>query len=343
VAATTTFPCGSCTTSASCQRALDGADRASRVGSLRTWYGAVSSGGLQAAERASREPRPRAVRPDVMRAVVARGPGRFAVEQVDRPRGRAGREVEAAGGVPRRPDALHGSATRGGARLAVHARARAARPGRQRDGRFPVGNGVTAEVKLQCGTAPPARAPRSTCARTGRTWQRRCRAPSRSWSSARRARVHAVPETLTTRQASCRADGLRVHAVRRAGSVRDRVAVAGLGGLARSRCTPPGRRGSPRHRVVAADEKAAGRPTRYDAPPTRRRRGVRHRPGRERLGGRRRRTAARAVRAGGRVGALRPSTTARCHWTSTCLRSSASCPSAAVIWRPAASPRRCSC
>ena len=170
-----------------------------------------------------------------MRAVVARGPGRFAVEQVEPPDAGLVVEVEAAGVCAadrmlftgRHPwGALDWPFTPGhellGRVLAT-------------DGRFPVGTRVTAEVKLPCGTCTACRRDEQhLCPRGAHLGGAQVPgAFAESLALPGNARVHAVPEALTTRQAVLAEPmACALHAVRRAG-VRDgdRVAIAGLGGL----------------------------------------------------------------------------------------------------------------
>jgi L-iditol 2-dehydrogenase len=170
-----------------------------------------------------------------MRAVVARGPGRFAVEQVDTPGAGLVVEVEAAGVCAadrmlftgRHPwGALDWPFTPGHELL-----------GRvvTTDGRHPVGTRITAEVKLPCGDcAACERAQEHLCPTGAHLGSARVPgAFAEQVALPERARVHVVPESLTTRQAVLAEPmACAVHAVRRAG-VRpgDRVAVAGLGGL----------------------------------------------------------------------------------------------------------------
>ena len=169
-----------------------------------------------------------------MRAVVARGPGAFAVEQVDEPSGELVVEVEAAGVCAadrmlftgRHPWGVLGWPFTPGHELLGRVVAT--------DGRLPVGARVTAEVKLPCGS----------CAACGRGEQHLCPhglhlgsgipgAFAERLALPPTAVVHEVPVALSTRQAVLAEPmACALHAVRRAG-VRpgDRVAVAGLGGL----------------------------------------------------------------------------------------------------------------
>jgi len=170
-----------------------------------------------------------------MRAVVARGPGRFAVEQVDRPEAGLVVEVEAAGVCAADRMLFTGRHPWGALDWPFT-------PGHElvgrvvsTDGRFPLGTRVTAEVKLPCGD----------CAACRRAEEHLCSHGAHLGGAAvpggfaervglpERARVHVVPDELSTRQAVLAEPmACAVHAVRRAG-VRpgDRVAVAGLGGL----------------------------------------------------------------------------------------------------------------
>ena len=170
-----------------------------------------------------------------MRAVVARGPGRFAVEQLDAPTAGLVVDVEAAGVCAadrmlftgRHPwGALDWPFTPGHELL-----------GRvvATDGRHPVGTRVTAEVKVPCGDCVACERDEGHLCPAGvhlggaqlpGAFAEKVALPGR-------AQVHVVPESLTTRQAVLAEPmACALHAVRRAG-VRpgDRVAVAGLGGL----------------------------------------------------------------------------------------------------------------
>lgn len=169
-----------------------------------------------------------------MRAVVARGPGAFAVEQVDAPAGGLVVEVEAAGVCAadrmlftgRHPWGVLAWPFTPGHELLGRVVAT--------DGRLPVGTRVTAEVKLPCGACAACRRDQTHLCSDGLhlgsgipgAFAERLALPAH-------AVVHAVPDALTTRQAVLAEPmACALHAVRRAG-VRpgDRVAVAGLGGL----------------------------------------------------------------------------------------------------------------
>jgi 2-desacetyl-2-hydroxyethyl bacteriochlorophyllide A dehydrogenase len=106
---------------------------------------------------------------------------------------------------------------------------------RSTDGRVPVGTRVTAEVKLPCSRCDACRrGEEHLCPRGEHLGGARVPgAFAELVALPERARVHAVPEALTTRQAVLAEPmACAVHAVRRAGvRAGDRVAVAGLGGL----------------------------------------------------------------------------------------------------------------
>lgn len=114
--------------------------------------------------------------------------------------------------------------------------------------RFPAGTRVTAEVKLPCGSCEwCGRDERHLCPHGRHLGSGIAGAFAERVALPHEAVVHAVPDALTTRQAVLAEPmACALHAVRRAG-VRpgDRVAVAGLGGSVRSRCTPLGRRVPP--------------------------------------------------------------------------------------------------
>jgi len=169
-----------------------------------------------------------------MRAVVARGPGAFAVEDAPEPGEDLVVEVEAAGvcaadrmlWTGRHPwGALSWPFTPGHELLGRVVRS---------DGRFAVGTRVTAEVKLGCGSCPACTREQAHLCPHGRhlgsdlpgAFAERVGLPAQSL-------VHPVPTSLTTRQAVLAEPmACAVHAVRRAGvQPGDRVAIAGLGGL----------------------------------------------------------------------------------------------------------------
>ena len=173
-----------------------------------------------------------------MRAVVARGPGRFAVEQVDQvepPVGGLVVEVEAAGVCAADRMLFTGRHPWGELEWPFT-------PGHELlgrvvgdGGRLPAGTRVTAEVGLPCGACEACRRSQEhLCAaavhlggaQVPGAFAERVALPDS-------ARVHVVPDGLTTQQAVLAEPmACAVHAVRRAG-VRpgDRVAVVGLGGL----------------------------------------------------------------------------------------------------------------
>ena len=169
-----------------------------------------------------------------MRAVVARGPGAFAVEQVDDPTGGTVVDVEAAGVCAADRMLFTGRHPWGTLPWPFT-------PGHEllgrvvsEDGRLPVGTRVTAEVKLPC----------RSCAACGRGDGHLCPTGRHLGSGipgafAERlalpveAVLHVVPDGLSVRQAVLAEPmACALHAVRRAGvQPGDRVAVAGLGGL----------------------------------------------------------------------------------------------------------------
>jgi 2-desacetyl-2-hydroxyethyl bacteriochlorophyllide A dehydrogenase len=169
-----------------------------------------------------------------VRAVVAHGPERFVVSEVDEPADALVVEVEAAGVCA--ADRMLWSGRHPWGELAWPFV-----PGHEllgrvvaSDGRVPVGARVTAEVKLPCGRC-------SACARgqdhlcpfgvhlgsgiPGAFAERVGLPPA--------ARVHVVPDDLPTASAVLAEPmACALHAVRRAGvRAGDRVAIAGLGGL----------------------------------------------------------------------------------------------------------------
>lgn len=169
-----------------------------------------------------------------MRAVVARGPGAFAVEQVDEPTGGLVVEVEAAGVCAADRMLFTGRHPWGALPWPFT-------PGHEllgrvlvSDGRLPVGARVTAEVTLPCGACTACSRGEQHLCPTGRhlgsgipgAFAERLSLPAD-------ARVHRVPDGLTTRQAVLAEPmACALHAVRRAGvQPGDRVAVAGIGGL----------------------------------------------------------------------------------------------------------------
>lgn len=169
-----------------------------------------------------------------MRAVVARGPGSFTVEDVPDPVGGLVVEVEAAGVCA--ADRMLFSGGHPWGELAWPFT-----PGHEllgrvvtSDGRLPVGARVTAEVKLPCGScAACARAEPHLCPYGRHLGSGIPGAFAERVSLPAEALVHVVPDGLTTRQAVLAEPmACALHAVRRAGvQPGDRVAVAGLGGL----------------------------------------------------------------------------------------------------------------
>ena len=162
-----------------------------------------------------------------MRAVVAHGPGDFRLEQVDEPAGGLLVDVEAAGVCAADRMLWTGRHPWG-------ALAWPFTPGHELLGRDPTGRRVTAEVKVPCGTCPVcARGQEHLCPHGRHLGSGFPGAFAERVALPTGARVHEVPDALTTEQAVLAEPmACALHAVRRAG-VRpgDRVAVAGLGGL----------------------------------------------------------------------------------------------------------------
>ena len=206
-----------------------------------------------------------------MRAVVARAPGRFAVEQVDPPATGLLLEVEAAGVCAADRMLFTGRHPWGELDWPFT-------PGHELLGRvvggsgpFPVGTRVTAEVGLPCGACPACqRGQEHLCAQAVHLGGRQAPgAFAEQVGLPAAARVHAVPDALSTRQAVLAEPmACAVHAVRRA-DVRpgDRVAVAGLGGLGALVVLAARAHGAAHvTAVVRSDEKAAlARDLGYDA------------------------------------------------------------------------------
>jgi 2-desacetyl-2-hydroxyethyl bacteriochlorophyllide A dehydrogenase len=169
-----------------------------------------------------------------MRAVLARGPGRFSVIDADEPADALVVEVEAAGVCA--ADRMLWSGRHPWGRLDWPFV-----PGHEllgrvvaSDGRVPVGTRVTAEVKLACGTCPACcRGEQHLCPRGRHLGSGIPGAFAERVGLPPPAVVHVVPDTLPVRSAVLAEPmACALHAVRRAGvEPGDRVAVAGLGGL----------------------------------------------------------------------------------------------------------------
>lgn len=169
-----------------------------------------------------------------MRAVVAHGPGRFVLTEVEEPGDALVVEVEAAGVCAADRMLWTGAHPWGELGWPFV-------PGHEllgrvvvSDGRVPVGARVTAEVKLPCGDcAACARGQEHLCPRGAHLGSGIPGAFAERVGLPTAARVHVVPDALPL-AAAVLAEPMAcaLHAVRRAG-VRpgDRVAVAGLGGL----------------------------------------------------------------------------------------------------------------
>ena len=162
-----------------------------------------------------------------MRAVVAHGPGDFRLAQVEDPVGGLLVEVEAAGVCAADRMLWTGRHPWG-------ALAWPFVPGHELLGRDPAGRRVTAEVKVPCGSCPAcARGEDHLCPHGRHLGSGFPGAFAERVALPAGARVHEVPEGLSTEQAVLAEPmACALHAVRRAG-VRpgDRVAIAGLGGL----------------------------------------------------------------------------------------------------------------
>ena len=169
-----------------------------------------------------------------MRAVLAHGPGDFRVHEVDEPTEGLVVEVEAAGVCA--ADRMLWTGRHPWGELTWPFIPGHELLGRvvRTDGRLPVGTRVTAEVALPCDACPACdRGEQHLCRRGLHLGSGISGAFAERLSLPAAARVHAVPDELSTRQAVLAEPmACALHAVRRAG-VRpgDRVAVAGLGGL----------------------------------------------------------------------------------------------------------------